>query len=248
MHITYPSHLIWYKNVLEDPLAYFGKSKSARLRSTIKRLQDTAVTHTFAPLSPEFLDWFEPLYANAMRAKQNPLAHNIRALTLERDSKYAYHTLALYEQGVPIGGVIFSLRDRSLSIAYRTYEPSWHTANLQANPALYAEYLTGIYALENEKERLSHGKDRNPYGPNAALGLAIFKLSVGCSAHIPKINYTAQELETDEITEDTLVFACPTDGRDVTDAYLITSPDTMAAHLQATKYPKRLKVTVIERK
>lgn len=152
----------------------------------------------------------------------------------------------LHDQGAYVGGTIFSLTEKSISVAYRSHETKWPHAALLASPALCAEYLLMQHALELGKIRISHGKDRNPYGMNASIGLAIWKLAIGCLP-VKSNDAEMKTLDTETVAEDMLVLVYPGEARRIREAYLLTTPETEQRWLQATKYPERLKVATIYR-
>lgn len=246
MNIAYPSKVQWKKSIPENVLDHFGKNNRARLRAMLSKIDETNITYTIEPLSEDFLSWFLPLYEATIAAKENALVHDVRANTIESDKPYPYETLIVRENGVHIGGTIFGVRENMLSVAYRVYPHTWQHHDLQANPSLYSEYLLNEYGREQGKTVLSHGRDRNPYGMNAHVGLAAFKLSVGCTPFAPK-DAEILEIETDSLTQDAFIFAVPTEGDQITDAFLVTSKETEGKYMQATKYPEQVKVTVMYR-
>ena len=156
--------------------------------------------------------------------------------------------MSLYENGTPIGGTIFSLTGNKLSIAYRTYQNNWTTAALQANPSAYTEYLLNQEAINQGKEVMIHGKDRNPYGLNSSIGLANFKFAAGCQPELPK-KFAVESIDTDTLTTDVLIFALPTaPDTTITKAYLVVDELGVSKWEQLTKYPHLLDVTLLQRK
>ena len=174
--------------------------------------------------------------------KRNPNIANVKELTVgNADSKLAYKTLTLFENGQPIGGCIFSDRTDRFSIAYRMFNSRWSQDERIAGPALYGEYLLDMYSIENCKDRLTHGQDRNPYGLNSAIGLAIFKLSIGCYPKIPK-ERTIEILDTDHLSQDVLVLLPPQSGNQIIEANLYTKKDNIRKYEQLFNYSDRLTV------
>lgn len=247
MKVTYASHHKWTRRILDDLLTPFGKNNTYRLRTTLKNIGDSTITHEFAPLTDETLEWFQPLYQKTISSKNNPKLFDIRSTTIGKVSKYKYYSLTLFEENNPVGATIFSERNSVLSIAYRIYPNSWTKSNLQANPALYAEYLVNEYGLNGGFKTLSHGRDRNPYGINSHIGLAIFKLSLGCTAQLPKAEYEIKTLDLDDINQDILILKYPTEGEQITEAILYVSEENLPKYIQITKYPERLSVETIIR-
>lgn len=247
MELYYASEHKWMKVINEDPLSELGKNNKARLRSTINALEKTDIEYTVEPLTHDILNWFVPLYEKQIAGKNNPKIHNIAAKTLNKISSYPYYILILKENGIAIGGTIFSKRKRILSIAYRIYPHNWNKNNLQASPSLFTEYAINSYGFSEGYNLLSHGKDRNPYGKNASIGLALFKLSVGCNAFLPT-NFEAVKLELSTVTEDLLVFEMPKNGeKRITKGYLCVTKESLPKYENVTKYPERILIEILKR-
>lgn len=247
MNINYIPEHVWEKRVTDDPLSEMGKSNRARLRSTLKLVPESHITHSIEPLTDEIIEWFTPLYNTKISSKENPKLFDIRATTIGKDSPYKYNALILSEGGERIGATIFSERPSLLSIAYRIYPNEWREAKLQANPSLYTELLINEYAHAKGYTRLSHGRDRNPYGLNSHIGLAIFKLSIGCVPQIAKVPPPAETLDTEEASTDLLVFEAPTTERRITKGYLICTEAMREQYLQVTKYEEQVRIETIVR-
>ena len=248
MNITYASEHKWLKSIGEEPLSTFGKNNRARLRSALKNIEETGIRHEIAELTQDTLDWFTPLYNEKISAKDNPKLFDIHATTIGKESKFTYYSLALFEDDTPIGATIFSERNKILSIAYRIFPSQWDKYYLQANPSLYTEYIINKHGADNGFTKLSHGRDRNPYGLNSHIGLAMFKLSVGCSAYLPTTEYQTQTLDTEELTEDVLIFEHPESDRKITKGVLVTTEENLPKYAQITKYPDQIDIETILRK
>lgn len=248
MIIKYPYKHSWCRTLSKDPFAGLSKSVVIKLKATLSKIDTSTVTHEIKPLTKETIDWFVPLYTEAIENKANARVFDIYSTTIGKGSKFSYFSLTLIEDNTPIGALIFSERNEKISIAYKFYPHDWKVNTLKASPSFYAEYLLIQHAINNGFSKLSHGKDRNPYGLNSAIGLAVFKLSVGCSPHIPKNDFVENEIDLACIDTDILVLTSPLSGTQITEAILYTSPESVEKYTQVTKYPEQLKVTVIERK
>ncbi len=247
MEIHYPSEHKWLEVISDNPLGELGKNNRARLRSTLNVIDTTTIEYSILPLTQEILDWFIPLYEQQISEKNNPKVHDIAAKTIYKVSKYKYFILVLRENGMPIGGTIFSKRKNLISIAYRIYPANWSTHNLQASPSLFTEYAMNMYGHTEGFTLLSHGKDRNPYGRNASIGLALFKLSVGCNVYLPS-DYEVNTLDLATVEEDILVFEMPKNGETrITKGYLCVTDDSLLKYENVTKYPERISIEIIKR-
>lgn len=247
MKIEYANHHSWFKPVATEPMRNYGSSDQKRLRKALAQASELGISHEFEPAAPEFYEWFVPMYTSSISSKNNPKLANVYEMTLGNPhSKYNLFTLTLRERGVPVGGCIFSDRGTHYSISYRIYQSNWQQDTKIASPAFYGEYLLDAHSLENQKEKLVHGQDRNPYGVNSAIGLAIFKLAVGCSAKLPP-THERLTLDTDSVEVDTLVLHYPASEKQITEATLIAIPDTIQRYQQLFTYDERLHINVTER-
>lgn len=242
MIITYPSHHRWIKQVPENPLESFSHKQQLKIEDTLSRLETLRVQSEVALLNETFLEHFVPLYESRLSTMNNPALSDIRSKTLNIKER-SYFSLSLWESDIFLGGTIFRIVGNELRIAYRIYAHDWHTAPLHASPSMVTEYLITKYAHEHNVPIISHGKDRNPYGLNASIGLASYKLSVGCRPLLVK-DASIHTINTDELTEDALILEYPGNtDLPITHAHLITLRENEFRYAQATKYPNQLTVT-----
>lgn len=247
MVITYATSHRWHKPAGQNPWAGFGQNAQAKLRSSLSNLPST-VSSRIEPIGEDFLAKFIPLYEEQIGRKDHPRVFDIRDKTLvNKKIASPYFSLTIEDSGEFVGGLIFSVRESCLAIAYRSLKTKWPIAKLPAGPALYAEYLIAEQAVKEHKPIISHGKDRNPYGQNSSIGLAAFKLSVGCKA-LKSLNFETKKLDPADIHEDILVLEYPGDDKsEIERGYLIVSRATGGKWTQVTKYPDQLKVETIYR-
>ncbi len=243
MIVQYADFHNWYKNISDDPIEDFAKSNQKRLRATLKVVDATDVSYEIKRIDESFLEWFVPFYEKTIQSKDNPNVYDIRTIIAEKGATIDYYSLTLYEGGTPIGGTIFSDRGNRYSYGYRAFQNEWEHTKLPSTPTFYAEYILAQHSLQNGKHKLSHGKDRNPYGINSGIGLCIFKLSVGCTAALPKTYQTAT-IDTDTVAENVLVLEKPSDGVRITDAHLCVREADLEKYIQVTKYPEQLQVHI----
>lgn len=243
MKTTIPNKVRWQKAIPEDPLSVYSKEKRRRIRQILND-PDSGIEADFLPLDAAGIAWFEPLYQATIGQKQNAILHNIADTTIDSGNGAEYWLLELKDAGERIGGTVFSVRENQLNIAYRVYPNDWASEQTGANPSLFTDYLISARAQELGKEFLSHGKDRNPYGVNSSIGLAIFKLSVGCSPFVP-VEREFQELDTEAITDDTLALLAPTEQdaeERIRQGILFCREESLPSYAQVTKYPDLLEV------
>ena len=226
----------------------FGESARRKIKTTANAMGQHAITIDIKPLDHETLAWFTPLYESRMKQMYNPIIFDICSTTLHNpNTSKVYYSLSLFEAGTPLGATIFSVVLNRLSIAYRTYPKKWQKADLPASPSLFAEWAIAEYAAQLNIKKFVHGRNRNPYGTFSSIGLAIFKLSVGC---IPKKSKKFELLSTDSanFTQDVLILLPPDEPtKHIQSAYLIVASKNFRTYEQVTKYPQRLNVEVIFR-
>ncbi len=216
------------------------------INQSLPLLAQNGVEAKIELLTEDFFTEFTPQYTLNIGGKENAMVHDVQTVTLNNESNNSvYYGLSIHENGHYIGGTIFSLRKESVSYAYRTFEKGWRYAKLNANPALIAEHMVAEFGRANGKSILSHGKDRNPYGLNSAIGMAGFKLSVGCFPSTLKGVYDICTIETDTLTKDCLILEQPPQAGNIEKAYLVTKKENEGRYLQVTKYPDQLKVEVL---
>jgi hypothetical protein len=247
--INYSPYHRWLKPAVEKPEELYGTKNAKRLINSLPKISKCNITHEIQLLDMNFLKWFTPLYEKTITSKSNAVVHDIFNSTLGNPDKISeYWGLTLFENGVPIGGTILGLRTDRINIVYRIYSHKWTNASLQANPSLYTEYLVSKYAYDLGKTYVSHGKDRNPYGLNANIGLATFKLSVGCTPSISTDNndYPLMTLDETKLTSDALILNYPTTDV-ITKATLIATKETAKDYVQLLHYPHLLHVEIIYR-
>lgn len=247
MQISYPSHHRWLLDISSGTEACFTGRVGKKIRSTLPLLTQSKIDYHIEPLNEAFFNDFLPLYASQIQTKENALIHNIIDKTLNnQDSLFPYYSMTLTEGGVFIGGAIFSVRSDRISYAYRVFNKQWLHATHKAGPALIGEFAVAEFSSNRGLTYISHGMDRNPYGLNANIGLATFKLSVGC---LPSVSsaHEVKTLRTSTLTRDCFILAMPTSGKTITKAYLVTRKENEAEYIRATKYPDQLSVEVLYR-
>ncbi|HEY0964504.1 MAG TPA: hypothetical protein VGE31_01770 [Candidatus Paceibacterota bacterium] len=248
MQLTYRSHHRWLCRLGDSPLAHFSKTVQKRLLHALAHVESHAISYKIEPINEHFFMEFVPLYTKEIQERPNGVVHDVYTKTMvEPPTTSPYFTLSMYEGASFVGGALFSLRDDRVGYAYRAFHKKWSTDALRISPAVLAEYAVAEFALRNDRVFISHGRDRNPYGKNAAIGLAIYKLSVGCIPKVEEKN-SIEVCDTASFTEDVLLLEDPGPHSDtITKAYLIAAEDTLHKYDQVTKYPDQLAVEIILR-
>jgi hypothetical protein len=245
MVITHANQHLWMKNISFNALTNYGTSDQKRITKALLLLEENEITYEFSSANDLFFEWFTPLYTHSLQAKNSDRIHDIYSNTLGKsDSVLQHKTLTLYQSNKPIGGCIFSCWKDRYSISYRMFNPTWNTPSKIASPALLGEYLLDVFAYEHDKNILIHGQDRNPYGVFSAIGVANFKLAVGCNPKLPT-TYEINVTETETVNQDTLIFHLPDSGRTISEATLILHNNDVSKYSQLFSYEDRLKINII---
>lgn len=244
MILHYPERLRWQKSISEDILQSFGSNGKSKITALLKKHQEYGISYTFEPLQENFFDWFIPLYTHRIESKTTPRVHDVYTKTfVNPPHHFPYVSLTLKEAGVPIGGTIFSVREDRVSIAFRAFGPKWQHNTNRCSPALFGEYLVDEYTKSLGLAQLIHGSDTNIYGEHLDIGVAIFKLSVGCNPILlPESVFTS--IDTADIVSTKLVFCTPHQGTKINEAVWYTTADNLKKYEQLLKYPDRVTVTV----
>lgn len=248
MIITYPEKIRWEKQITDDIISDYSKNNRIKLRSTLSKIDSTHVDYKISDLCEEDLSWFSPLYKASISNKKNPQQFNVANTTLNAEHGYPYQILQLVEGGDILGGTIFSIRDEKICLAYKVFLNQWNRSELKAGPTLYADYIVTKYAKEIGKNAISHGKDRNFYGKNVSIGIASYKLSVGCHAYLPEdTEYKQINIGTLKTDTDMLILEKPMESASrIEQAYLICASQDESPWTRVTKYPNLLNVKIIQ--
>ncbi len=248
MYHEYPERINWIKSIHPDIFPDFGKNASKKIKTILASDEHESLSCEFQLLTEDFFIWFLPLYNDLVATRKNFIQQDIVTETLENaKSKYPYYCFTLSEAGLPIGGAIFTLREDRLSLVYRAIQPVFSTFNSRCSPALYSEYQLTKYALDNKLHKLVHGSDPNLYGMNLAIGIAIFKLSVGCKPTLSKTPVKESIMQSDIETNTLLLSFPPTESNHVNEAFLVTTENDLKKYEQLLKYEHLLKIKTIIR-
>ena len=197
--ITYPTKVRWIKEVTADPLDHYGKKNREKIRAFLKATDEISVD--YVPLTDELLKWFQPLYEADISSRENPATFDVRSRTLNHPTGGDYWMQIITEAGNRIGATIFSVKPDRLNLAFKVFPHQWPVKKRQASPSFCADYFITQYAREIDKQFVSYGMDRNPYGPNASIGLAVFKLSIGCYPYLPTTSVDYIDLDLASLDE-----------------------------------------------
>jgi hypothetical protein len=205
----YKSHIRWVvdlKGVASADQLYSAKRRQ-RIRQTARLLENAHIRLEVEVLTPELLQEFIPLYEAHILAKKSPVVHPVaQKMQALWDAGREVHMISLYKNGVFIGGMIFRRMKHYTSVYYRMY-PHDVGVKTPISVAYLAEKLLIDKTIAWGKEGIIHGRDRNAYGMNSAIGLADFKFRQGARPQPSKSeDVTVETFDDTQLKEDVLLF------------------------------------------
>lgn len=247
MLITYPHHIRWklFLDTHIDPYDFFIGSMKKRVKKTVEKLQQQNVYEfRHEIVTKEYIERFLPIYQELISSKENPLVFDIASsIVLSDDAKYKYESVSLYQNDIFVGGVIYSNREDSFFVGYKAF-PRTFDFSAQSTPTKVAEYYLIQKAQQEKKEYMSHGKDRNRYGLYSSIGLAQFKMSIGCLPYVEEKTEIYKNVSFESsVNTDVLVFLGDTINERITQAILFSSQDETTAK---KAYPELWRVDGLE--
>lgn len=228
MQLTYPKFIAWKISLQGkySPLELLSEKNAKKIQKSLQALHETPFSFQRKKVDEDFLKNFIPLYEEGIRALPNGVLHDLRKGIAAKNHLGFCEAIALYEQQKLLGAQIFRIRKDSISILYRMF-PKKLSLPLHTTIGLIASYHLYQYALELGKPEITHGRDRNVFGPNAAIGLASYKLESG--AHPFVSNNPDNEIYRDltPLAEDALVFLGSEKGAPIEKAILFSSSENI---------------------
>lgn len=222
----YPAYIAWQINLatIRSIDQIISRNRLRRLQKALAALTSAGYRWEFEAISDEYLDRFVPLYEQHIGAKENGMIFDVRQKIQTGRAKGKRHeSISLWKGNEFIGGQIYSIKDDALSVAYRIF-PHQLAIKLPISCSYIAERYLITRALALQKTRILHGKDHNAFGPHSAIGLAEYKLNIGCVPHISAAasNHfcAVPELPVDQ---DVLIFWGTRPKQPITQATLFTS-------------------------
>lgn len=220
----HPEKISWRLDIssYKDPLEPFGEKTRKRIIKTKKLHEGYGYVIKCEDFSEDIFNKFLVIYKHHIK-RIGGILHDVKdkIITNPRHN-FPYKFINAYKNGKYQGGIIFSDRVEHLVVAYRAI-PHELEIKLPINLSYVMEYYLNKYALESGKKYIRRGRDRNPYGLNLSIGLALYKLQLG---NYP-ILVPNQELTIihcfDWKEEDTLVFLPPTKGDRINMAIMYSS-------------------------
>lgn len=184
--MTYPHYIAWRTELhgLESFSDLISREKSKRLYKSLNLIENSTYRILTEIVDDKFLREFVPLYTKNIQTKKHGNVFDVKT-AIERNLQRGiiYESISLRHNHNLLGALIYSLRKKSLSVAYRIF-PHHLILKLPLSSSYIGEHYLVKQALSHQRRFITHGRDRNLYGPNSSIGVAEFKLSVGSRPYV----------------------------------------------------------------
>jgi len=232
MKITFPTKVAWRRYINDSDESFLtSKNKQRELNNFLAKTDDCGISSEIIVPDTNFYTWFVDMYRDMLHNKENALEFDVVNYQISDNGKTApKKALILSESDQIMGATIFFECKNSINISFKVYKNKWYVNKaLRIGPSLYSEYLLFKLTKATNRKYISLGIDRNPYGPNADIGLATYKFSANYEPRSTK-KAEMNELDTDSINEDMLIFHTNTnESGKITEATLLAKdPDKYA--------------------
>ncbi len=197
MEIVFPRYLSWRVPITQrDPSYRFGKQTRTRIAKSTEILMSAGYSFIFEEITESYLEKFIPLYESFITSKERGTVFPVRDRVNEgTENGKSFIALSLYKHTLYLGGLILSHDQEGtqpLSVNYKVL-PHTLEEKIPISVSFVAESYLHTYAFEHGFSLITHGIDRNIYGYHSNIGLAAFKLQIGCNPWIPSVRASTGE-------------------------------------------------------
>lgn len=244
----YPHYITW-ETELSGAYSFqkhISKKKFERIQRSLRIIAASDYSFQVDSVDQLYLEKFFPIYKQQIEHKPHATIFDVAGVLAKKQSQgRKYEAISLSKNGDLQGGMIYSLRPNSLNVAFRIF-PHLLTARLPIAPSYIAEHYLFNRALALGKEKIIHGRDRNPYGENSGLGVAEFKLSLGLIPYVSKSPRNQFRADTKpDPKNDTLVLLGEKSGERIEKAILLShSPATTTEKYSGLFHQKTIAMTL----
>ena len=231
INCAYPQKISWRIDIsnYKDSLNPFSDKTRKRISKAKKLLDEQGYMIRCEDLSEKLINQFVYIY-NHHIGKLGGLVHDVKEKIFNNPPhKFPYKFFNIYHKEIYVGGLIFSDRGDHLVVAYKAIP---HRLNIKIPISLsyIAETYLYKYALDNNKMYIRRGSDRNLYGIELSIGLALYKLQIGnYPILVPDKKLTIINC-FDWKEEDTLVFLAPQVGNKIDQAMMYSTKPVDELH------------------
>lgn len=224
INVVYPSKLTWIIDLkkFESASDAFGNGLNKKIRSSYRKFEESDYNFVIESVDEAYIDKFIPLYEENIKKKDGKIYDVKDKIIVNPPHNYPYFALSLYKDEEYLGGLIYSDRGDHYVGAYKIF-PSKLEFTAKVGATMLAEYFLYSKAISNQISYIRRGKDRNLYGVNSRIGLALFKYKIGAKPNILPENEKfeiGEQFEWDE-EKDVLIFEMPEKGREIKKAKLL---------------------------
>lgn len=205
--VMYPGHVMWRIDVrgLTHGMDLFRSTALNHLKKAFALLENSQFRFVFEKVDKPYLDRFAPMHSALMKERGDNFSVDFDDKILHHPiHDFGHEALSFYEGDTYLGGMIYSVMNKCVGMAYRVM-PHKISLYLPAPLARMADVILATKAIELKKEHYSLGKDRNPFGPNGAIGLAGYKLMTRAKPYIFSEEPILSGFDWDE-SQDVLIF------------------------------------------
>lgn len=206
---TYPEFIAWHLPLegFTDANQIFSAKTAKKIRSGLRILDEQEYQFHIEDFDERYIDRFDALYRSNLEAKKSPRIKNIRQMLANAPEQRQYKILVLEKDGVMLGGLTFFISyGHTLMTVLKVFPYALPDTKLPISPTFLAEYKLFAHCFDLGLDKIVHGRDKNIYGKNSAIGLAMFKTQLGCKprAAVSAMIFPLESIERTE--EDMLVF------------------------------------------
>lgn len=246
--MLYPTYVAWQLdlNGVSQVDQLFGRERHRRITKAAALLDQAGYRLEIQPVTANYLDDFIPCYQKHMAAKKGTFFDVRSHLSRAWQRGWEYESISLWARETLLGGLLYRVGASSVSVAYRAF-PRQLPVKLPIGCSFVAERLLIERALLRGRRVIWHGRDRNVYGLNSAIGVAMYKANLGCVPYVSRTEMNSwQAVAALAPASDALVLLGDGGQRVITDSILFTNKslaDTQQAYAALLNGAK-LSVTV----
>lgn len=223
--MLYPTYVAWQLDLsgVSHADQLFSRERLRRVTKAAALLRQAGYRMEIQPAGAKYLDYFIPCYQQHVSAKKGTVfdvrSHLARAWQRGRE----YEAISLWAGQTLLGGLLYCVGVSSVSVAYRVF-PRHLPVKLPIGCSLVAERWLAERALALGRRAIWHGRDRNVYGLNSAIGLAMYKTNLGCLPYVSRTGMNSfQAVAALALASDALVLLGDGGQRVITEGILFTN-------------------------
>lgn len=222
----YPNYISWHLSLegVSDAFDCFSTKTRKKIRRGLRLLEEAGGAFTVMPIDDDAIDIFQAMHEGLLKRKQSNLHVRADETIMKgiREGKQI-EMLSLWYQNKMIGAMVFHIKQDVVRTIYKVFPEKFDAISLPINLTFLAEYNLFQYAIKRGAKEIIHGRDRNLYGINSSIGLAMFKTQLGCEPRVSKVADIAMVGESIPLAgKDILCFLGATQGEVITKAILFT--------------------------